>query len=466
MASTFELVKRELQAQNQLQKWLSAHRANSGIYASIYNSENESHSFPTYSFNQGYDITKNPTTAGTDEHFYDIPQTHLIGSVFCTYRLPDLKVKDEYLTTAGEAETPRDRISVSWKPKTGLLAIKSASFVRNSENNEQTLRPHEVNVWIEWFAEKILCDRYESIIEDLEGNTDYDTNHDGKLLLIPQPFFFTPHIWIGFKHVFTPGNKYSLKYKFENDFYKMIRGIRGDGTWLTEEELKEMCTFSFNTMEPPKLHIRLHAFNENEIKDLWNFNDPPPSAPGEPPVEQKKAYVEPIQQLIYRDPEEGILASEGSISISLLIKECVRGIFFYIENVQEAMNQPFLGGFLVGNKYVNPVKKVTLKLFDKDNVYEEEQPIHFTKRLPKQMQLRTPQVVGYHYIPFSNFGILSRMGTDGSLDPSIVGAKLILHYNIPRDRVGKLHIIYDVFRLISYHPNGKYEIHQNTMPPA
>lgn len=452
MASTFELVKKQLQVQNQLQQWIYSERPNSGTYSSVYNRESEYNSFPNYSVAFGYDTTRPGSTVGSGTYSYDIPTTHMIGSVFCTYELPKLYVKEEY----------RDKIRVSWKPKTGIIAIKSASFVRNGENKEQTLRPHEVNAWIEWFAERSLYCPYNSIVEDLQGGTEYAHEHEAKVLLIPQPFFFTQQLWSGFKHVFTPNTKYSFQYIYENEYFKLIRAIDEDGKEIEETDLAKYCTFDKREFVPPKIHIRLRAFNDKELSDLWNFQDISRSLPDSP--ETKKAYIEPFQQLLYEDSSIGTLAGSSSIAVPLQLKESVRGIFFYIENIDESTKTPFIAGFYNGKKYVNPVTSISLKVFDKNIVYDEEHPIHFTSRMPKQAQLRTPQIVGYHYISFSDFGVMSRLGTDGSHDLSMMDAKLILHYNIPKGQSGKLHVIYDVFRTIVYYPGGRYDIYQNTMP--
>lgn len=453
MSSTLNLLEKVLASRNQLQTWLSTPRGNGNIYASIYNREHEIENFPAYSFNQGYDVTKSPTAA-SDVYSYDVPTTHIIGSIFCTLQLPEIRVLEEY----------EDELSISWKPKTGILIIQTAAFVRNGENVEQTLVPQEVNTWFEYYAERLLFDSHDSILGDIQGSTHYSTCHKAKTLLIPQPFFFTFPLYGGFKEIFNQQNKYTLRYKFETDYFNLIRGIRSDGTPVEKEELEKKCRISFS-FRPPKITFRLRAVRPEEHKELWSSGDvvvsPLPNAPLE---KKKKVYVEPFQQLVFREPREGILRGYGSISIALNIKECVRGLFFYIENIDD-FNNPFRPNYLVKGEIQCPIVSVTLKFFDNDYVYQDEDPIHFLSRHPKLAQLRTPKEHGYFYISFSDCGILSRFGTDSSIDPSLVEADLTIKYEIPKDHCGKLHIIYDVFRMIVYQED-KYEIYRNTIPSA
>lgn len=451
MSSTLNLLEKVLARRNQLQTWLSSPRENGNIYASIYNREHEIENFPAYSVNQGYDVTKSPTTA-SDVYSYDVPTTHIIGSIFCTLRLPEIRVLEEY----------ENELSISWKPKTGILAIQSASFVRDGENIEHTLDQQEVNTWLEYYAERLLYDSHDSILDDIQGETNYSTQHKAKTLSIPQPFFFTFHLYGGFKEIFNQQNKYTLRYKFETNYFNLIRGVRSDGTIVDKEELERKCKISF-TFKPPEVTFRLRAIRPEEHKELWTSEDmvvtPMPNAP---PERKKKVYIEPFQQLVFREPREGILSGDGSISITLSIKECVRGIFFYIQNIDDT-NQPFRPNYLVNGEAHCPIVRVTLKFFDNDYVYQDADPIHFMSRLPKLSQLRTPKELGYFYIPFSDYGILSRFGTDSSIDPSLVEADLTIKYSIPRGQTGRLQIIYDVFRLIAYQ-GEKYEIYRNTIP--
>jgi hypothetical protein len=430
-----------LNAMNQLQVYMSSIDPDSTMYSAIYNKLSKLSRITKYE-------NKLKAQIEGDDLNFQIHETDVIFFAEVEQILPEVKIRSAYENTH----------RVSWIPKTGFAMINKGKFIQKIGSNPIEIgggiTGASLNFWFEYLAQNATGQDYETILDDIEGDTEYKTRLMQKTLLIPQHFFFSRAIVAGFKKILSLGDFY-FKYTFQKKLTSLLRvqALNGAGEWkdIPKDDNDIYCTIG--EINSPQIVMTSGLINDEEKKSLWTFGLPPN------PSEENKKPLELFNENIYEivplsDDDSSIeLSGKGIKSIDLNIKGCVRAIFFCIQNLKEVeKGNHFCYSFMEGDREINPI--VSVGLMNKYGTkYKNVDPRHFYSRHPRQAKIRTPKVIGMHYMSLSVDGNYKTVG-DTNEDLNLLGTKLILSYNIPANEVGKVMIYFEMHRIISYTPKG------------
>jgi len=427
MASEFDIAVNTLTQQNELQKFLAGNSEDENKFTSFFQE------FPIYSRSLKYDTNIDPNSQSSN-HIYELQPTHFIEFVEMIVNLPEIIIKSEY----------RGRYRVSWIPKTGIRMIQDGVFVQKDKSGKlkpvgNVITDTTFNFWFEYMAKRTFRTSYKSMLEDLEGQTQWGETIKAKTLLIPQPFFFSQTRSKGFKKILEPELGYSLKYKLQLGLSSLIRIQQLDmDKWVDVDSRMVITVIEPTGIQPPTLTTTNSIVGNQERDKLWRF--------GADLVKDK--YRENFQELIQVEIGKPEVDGKGTFAIEINNPGCTRGIFFAVQNIDSTKYGSHFDYSFNGE---NPIVAVSLKNIH-GKIYQEEDPIHFTKRHPRQAFLRTPKVIGMHYISLSRDGLIE-IGADGHQDIFLSKMVLNIKYNIPKDMNGKIIVLLDMHRVISYEAN-------------
>lgn len=437
--SKLVIAEKTLSEKNPLQKYLSQRRGNDAeLYSHFFNGD-----FPKSSRTVRYDLKMEPEL--NSEYFtFKVPEKwHFLTTSDFMQALPEVKVKDEF----------KDEYQISWTPKTCLCMIKSVQFFQGEEPIGEALTGESIDMMIEFLEERFFHQKYDEIIFNLQGETEWSTVLPQKTLIVPQPFFYTATQLHALKRCLTPTAKFSHRYSLRRQLIDLLRIQHlenGEWVYCDKSEIIEKCVFSKATPDwdlatPPELWGDFGLTNPEEMDD-WKD------------ILATKKYLGSFQELV-RIPYESASAGAETIRIEITTEGLVRGIFWCLRNTSEIDNNNY---YVYDENDSDPIVHTSLSS-DGKYQWEEMASVHHSRRLPRHARLRTPNTIGYHYHPFVFDGVMTD-GADTHVDLKSLKSVFVIKVMKYKSKKTMLPMIFlDMHRVLEY-SSGELKIHVNTDP--
>lgn len=377
-----------------------------------------------------------------DEIEFGIPSgIHQLNQSTFSQKLPKVVLNDEFKADH----------RIAWVPKTLLRIIESAQMMK-SDGSEigSRLNDRILDIWVEYFTKEFYQNEYESLLDMIQGQTEWSNELSEKILSLPQPFFYaTANSY--FKRCLVERQNISHRYRCRMDIRNLLMlEQQVDGVWkrCPPEDILTKCRFSNltadgNLFNQPELWGTCIITNEREYKDTME-------------ITLTQNYLNHAQEFVYVKVDK-ILEGEGTESIRLEQSGCVRGIYWVIENLNATQRGDYFN--YATEEGDDPVIRTSMYHLDR-HIWTIDSH-HHRLVFPAEAKLRTPRKMGYHYHPMSVNGSLKN--TDTNVNLLALQGRLDVKYNMGSRTRGRLHIFLDMHRIVSYE-NGDIKVLRDEGP--
>lgn len=427
MSNRVKIAQEELRTVNELQSYMSTLPSNLEDSDAIVDAMLSDEGFHFLSrFNVfRHKMASEPTT---DAYKFNLlPNADQLNlSTFCQ-KLPRISLQQKY--------TENHRIA--WIPKTLLHIIEKAHMYDGDYEIGVPLTGRIIDIWVEYHSNEFFKTDYETILDRIQGDTQWNTSLEEKLLSLPQPFFYAMARSY-FKQCLLGNKKISHHYHCRLDIRDLLimEKRNEEGIWerCSKSEITEKCEGAITTdgilISQPELWGTYLITNEHEQKDLQM-------------VAETRKHFSHTQELVYINSDR-VLEGNGTEIIRLEQSGCVRGIYWVIENLNATERGEHFN--YATEEKRSPVIETSLYHLDKEAWRIDSH--HHRFLYPAEALLRTPRQTGYHYHPFCINGSLKN--TDTNINLLALQSRLHVKYDMgPRTR-GRLHIFLDMHRVICY----------------
>ena len=441
MSSRFDIAKKVLTTVNPLQRFLSTQKSDEEpVWSPFMNDD-----FPKFSRHVKYDQRMELSSNNGEEFSFKIPVTpHFLIGCDLIQELPTVTLKEEY----------QEEYQISYVPKTGLYILEAGQIYQGEEPVGSNLTGDSLDQIIEFLGERYFKQSYETIIDSIQGDTNWGLKVEGKSLIIPQSFFYCGTLLRAFKKSLMTDSSFSQRYNLRRNLASLLRLRKkdNDGFWIlcSTEDICAMCEFSDKTAEDtlkasPELWGSFAVGNLREQTDWKDKRD------------KKQRYLDSFQELVQISCPT--IKGSGVLEVDITRQGCVRGIFWSLRNIAESKVNNF---YTFDDKNKDPITKTSLIYSADGYEWKDFSSFHHSRRLPPKANARIPRAVGYHYHPIV-FDALLTDGADTHIDLKAMDSKLVITYKV----TGEFQplIFLDMHRVSSY-MEGKLVIHSVTDPEA
>lgn len=425
MSSRIEHAKKELETINGLQKFMSSTSVSEDEVVEAMLSDGGFRHLSRFNiFRQKMELRN----VGDDIEFNIPSNIHQLNQVNFIQKLPCVALAPEY----------REDHRIAWIPKTLLYIIGSAQMVKGDGTEiGARLTDRGLDIWVEYFAKEFFQNDYETLLDLIQGETNWSDELPAKTLSLSQPFFYTT-TGTFFKRCLVEKQNITHNYRCCLDIRKLLLlEKRVNGVWercTNGDDILKKCLFSNLTadgiLNRPELYGTCVIANEIEYREIKDSS-------------LTHNYLAHAQELIYVSVDK-ILTNEGTEKVVLAQSGCVRGIYWFIENLNASER---------GDHYNYATEEgecpiISTSLYHLDRCVWEFDSHHHRSIFPSEVKLRTPRKMGYHYHPFSAHGSLKI--TDTNVDLLTLSSSLNVRYNMGPNTRGRLHVFLDMHRVVSY----------------
>lgn len=378
-----------------------------------------------------------------DGYKFKIPQDfHQLTRVTLCQKLPKVSVKQEY----------KDEYRISWIPKTLFRIIISGNLMSgDSDEKGAPLTGRILDIWLENYC-SYLGYEYKTLLNMIQGDTNWSTVLDEKQLSMPQPFLFTTNLRSNissFKLCFADKKVYNFKYSLMRDVNNLIRIQRYvNDKWVNVDTDLSLLTFSgINPgdilKDPVELWGNFNIVTSKEIQDISRIH---------------QTFLTQNQEIIVVDTKEDTINGKGDIVLPIEITGCIRNIFVLLQNIDSINDKNYFDYSTTSGE--TPIVEITQKYVDEKAFSYDS--YHTSKLIPAEIGLRVPKLKGYHMISYCERGYMTF--TDSNIDALKLKAKIIVKYDTKGSNC-RLHVFVDTHRIIHYE-NGDINILKDQSPVA